>query len=183
MKKRHLLLVPLVPAAVFATLVPASTVLSPKGLQVGHHALSAAGCMVRETLWIDHYAAALYVPPRMPAAAAVQDPTRPKALRIQILNKTFMPAEVPRKWRHTLEKQLDGETYGRVRSAYKALEAGDVITFAYVPGPGVMLHVNGDVIATTPNHGVIDALLDAWADGEPVAERIGRAVKRNPCAA
>jgi hypothetical protein len=42
--------------------------------------------------------------------------------------------------------------------------------------------VNDRVVAASPTHRVIDALLRAWAEDEPVYERVSRVVARNPCA-
>ncbi len=150
-------------------------------LKVDSQALAPASCAVRRTLWIQHYAASLYVPPQQSAVDAMQDASRPKALQVIILSKTFLPAELPKKYRRTLERQLDGDTMGRVRAAYKELDAGDLVTVAYQPGPGMTLDVNGDVVATARSHAVIEALLRDWADGEPIAQRLSSTIQRNPC--
>lgn len=161
--------------------LPSSAVCVAGALHVGDRVLAPASCAVRKTIWIEHYAAALYVQPKAPVADAVQDPREPKALQVLILNKTFLPADLPRKWRRTLEGQLDPGTLTRVREAYKELGEGDLITLSYAPGPGIVLDVNGDVVARTPSHALIDALLRDFADGSPIPERVARTVQRHPC--
>lgn len=177
--KRFLALV-VVFVGVFAFL-PATAIQVPSALRVGNQALPAASCATRDTLWIQHYAAALYVPPRASPVAALQDPKQAKALHVQILNKLFLPREMPRKWRRALEEQLDAASLHSIRSAWHELSAGDQVTIAYVPGPGVTLQLNERVVARTPRHEVIDALLHTWSDGEPVPQRVNRVVSKHPC--
>jgi len=163
------------------TLVPATAVQVPSALRVGNQQLPAASCASRDTLWIHHYVAALYVPPRAAPDAALQDPRQPKALQVQILSKSFLPRDLPQKWSRTLEQQLDGASFNSVRSAWRQISVGDRVTIAYAPGPGVTLQLNDRLIARVPKHDVIDALLSTWADGEPVPQRVNRVVSKNPC--
>ena len=50
------------------------------------------------------------------------------------------------------------------------------------PGPGVTLQLNDRVVAHTPKHDVIDALLHTWAEGDPVPQRVNQVVSKHPCA-
>jgi len=163
------------------TLIPATAIQVPSSLSVGNQSLPAASCATRDTLWIHHYAAALYVPPRTPPDAALQDPKQPKALHVQILNKSFLPKDLPKKWHRTLEEKLDGASMSSIRSAWRQISVGDRVTIAYAPGPGMTLQVNERLIARTPKHDVIDALLATWAEGEPVTQRVNRVVAKHPC--
>jgi hypothetical protein len=163
--------------------IPATAVQVPTAMSVGNQQLPAASCATRDTLWIHHYAAALYVPPRASPLNALQDPRQPKALHVQILSKAFLPKEMPKKWRETLESQLDDASLDAVRSAWRELSVGDRVTVAYAPGPGVTLQLNDRLVARTPKHDVIDALLHTWAEGEPVPQRVNRVVAKHPCAA
>jgi len=152
-------------------------------LQVGGQSLAPASCATRTTLWIHHYAAALFVPPDASSpAAALKDPKQAKALQVDILNRAFLPRQVPSRFERTLENELDDDSLGSIHTAWRKLGAGDRVTIAYAPGPGVSLMVNDRVVAASPTHRVIDALLRAWAEDEPVYERVSRVVARNPCA-
>ena len=119
--------------------------------------------------------------PRESAVSAVQDPRQPKALQVQILSKSFLPKEMPKKWRQTLERELDTESFGSIRSAWRELRVGDRVTIAYAPGPGVTLQLNDQVVARSPRHGVVEALLHTWADDEPIPQRLHRTVTKHPC--
>lgn len=171
-----------VAAAIVLVLIPATaTQVPPSSLRVGNQSLAPASCATRDTLWIHHYMAALYVPARESPVIALQDPKRAKALQVQILNKSFLPRELPKKWRRTLEEQLDQKSLTSVGAAWKELSVGDRVTIAYVPGPGVSLKVNDRLVATTPNHQLIEAMLRTWAEGETVSERVTRTVAKHPC--
>ena len=167
---------------VTAILVAASTALAAPGvMRLGEHKLAPASCGVRHTLWIEHYAVVLYLPGRASAADELIDPANSKALRMQIIDKRLMPSEIPPKWREPMERHLDGGMMARARSAYRTLRPGDSLTLGYVPGLGVLLQVNGRLMAKAPGHGLIDAILDTWADGEPLREKLRGAIARNPC--
>ncbi|HEX7052549.1 MAG TPA: chalcone isomerase family protein [Burkholderiales bacterium] len=153
----------------------------PLALQLGTQPLQPASCATRNTLWIHHYAAALYVAPRAAPAAALQDPRQPKALQVRILNKAFLPRKLPKRWQETLASELDAAAFASVSAAWRKLGAGDRVMIAYAPGPGVSVRVNDRLIASSPSHGLVDALLQAWAQDEPVPERVSRIVARHPC--
>lgn len=162
-------------------LMPARALPVPGMLQVGAQSLAPASCATRNTLWIHHYAAALYVPPRAAPGAALEDPRQAKAVQVQILNKAFLPRQMPKRWQRTLESELDDRSLGSVEAAWRSLGAGDRVTIAYAPGPGVSLRVNDKLVAASPTHRLVDALLRTWAEDQPVRERVSRVVARNPC--
>jgi hypothetical protein len=168
-------------AQLISSVAAASALALPGVLQVGDQMLAAASCGLRETLWIDHYAATLYVRPGEAADAALRDPRRAKALEIVVLNKTFMPAEMPKKYRRALEAELSDEAMDRVRTAYRLVRSGDTIRIAYLPGPGMSLSVNGQLIAATPTHGVIDSILVTWAGDKPIDQHLRAMLRKHPC--
>jgi hypothetical protein len=112
------------------TLLPATAIQVPGALRVGNQSLPAASCATRDTLWVHHYAAALYVPPRAAPAAALEDPKQPKAVHIQVLSRSFMPKDLPVKWRDTLEAHLDLPSFTSVRLAWRVVAVGDRVTIA-----------------------------------------------------
>ena len=168
-------------ALALLSLMQAAAVQVPSGLRVGSETLPARSCATRDTLWIHHYAAALYVPQRAAPEVALQDPQQPKALHVQILSKSFLPRDLPKKWNQALASELDRGSLNAIQSAWHRISVGDRVTIAYAPGPGVTLQLNEQLVARSPRHGVIDALLKTWADGEPVRERVNQAVAKHPC--
>ena len=163
------------------SLMQAAAIQVPSGLRVGNQVLPARSCATRDTLWIHHYAAALYVPPRARPEVALEDPQQPKALHVQILSKSFLPRDLPKKWDQTLQSQLDRQSMSAIQSAWHDISVGDRVTIAYAPGPGVTLQLNERLVARSPRHEVVDALLHTWADGEPVPQRVSQAVAKHPC--
>ena len=161
--------------------IPATAVQVPSAMRVGNQQLPAASCATRDTLWIHHYAAALYLPPRSAPAAALEDPQQPKALHVQILSKSFLPRDLPKKWHQTLESELDRASMNAIRSAWQQISVGDRVTIAYAPGPGVTLQLNERLVARSPRHDLVEALLKAWADGAPVPQRVNQTVAKHPC--
>jgi hypothetical protein len=153
----------------------------PGVVQVGDQVLAATSCALRETLWIDHYAAKLYVRPGDTAENALLDARSAKALEIQLINKSFMPGEIPRKYRRALEADLDEATMNRLSAAYRALRPGDVVTIAYLPARGVSLSVNRELVAVAPAHRVVESLLATWAGGKPVDQHLRTALAKHPC--
>jgi hypothetical protein len=164
-------------------LTTAGAIQVPSAVRLGGEVLPAASCATRETLWLHHYVAALYVPRSAAPVAALQDPASAKALQVQILSRLFLPSEIPPKYRFALEQTLDAETLASIRLAWRQLAVGDRVTLAYAPGSGLSLMLNEHLVAKTPRHDVIDVLLRAWADAEPVRERVDRVVARHPCPA
>lgn len=152
----------------------------PSGLQIGPERLAAASCGVRATLWIEHYAAALYLPKRSNAGAQLSDATVAKALRVEIIDRRFMPGDIPRKWRTPIGEH-DAEVLERVREAYRQLNPGDKVLISYRPDSGVEVAVNGTAVASTGGHALIDALLKAWADDEPLPKKLDAVMARNRC--
>ena len=153
----------------------------PGVVQVGDETLAAASCGIRETLWIDLYAATLYVRPGERAEAALVDPRRAKALEIRLISTSLKPAEIPKRYRHALEAELDRATIDRLRITYRDLRAGDAIRIAYLPGRGTSLNVNGQPVATAPGHRVIESILFTWADGKPLDQHLRAMLAKHPC--
>lgn len=164
-----------------ALLAVAAVLSLPGVVQVGGEKLAAASCATRETLWIEHYDAALYVRPGTDPAAALQDAGRAKAIEIRLRNRLFMPAELPRKYRVALEPHLGEETMSRVRAAYRSLRIGDVIAVAYQPATGLAVGVNGERVAAAAGHRAVDAILAVWAERVPVDRKLREVLARNPC--
>lgn len=140
-----------------------------------------AACGVRHTLWIEHYAAQLYVPVGQ-TAAVLGDAGQPKMLRMRILNSMLMPPDIPRKWQDALRPVLDEAAMARLRASYRALEGGDTVVVTYEPRRGVELRINDRLVASVVGHLAIDALLSAWAENQPLERKLAGTVSRNRCA-
>lgn len=152
----------------------------PPQMPVSGKRLELVSCGVRDTLWIDHYAAGLYVPPGGSTQAAA-DPKRPKAVKMKVINAQYLPERIPEKWRKALNSELAREPMVRVRKAYGNLRDGDEVTFTYVPKDGTTMTVNGKVVTDGLGHDIIDSILSAWAEGDPVSGKLHRLELEHPC--
>ena|SRR6185503_4676032 len=168
-------------SALSVVLTSATAIQVPGAVRLGGEMLPAATCATRDTLWIHHYVAALYVPPKTPPLAALQDPRRAKAFQVQILSKVFLPRDMPKKYRLALEQTLDGASLAAVGAAWRGLSVGDRVMLAYAPGAGLSLQLNEREVAKTSRHDVIEALLRTWADNEPLPARLNRVLAKHPC--
>jgi hypothetical protein len=144
--------------------------------------LRLLACTVRNTLWINHYVAALYGPREAPAAL-LRDPGTPKALRMHIIEDRFLPKDLPEAWHEPLKRNLQAPDFHQVRNVFSRVAAGDVITILYLPGTGAILAVNGQTRLTVraQAHAVVDTLLERWGEDEPMAAKIDRLTSRNAC--
>lgn len=167
----------LVPLAAAATV---AAVQLPPAVDVAGTSLHLASCGVRDTFWIEHYAAGLYVAPGA-SLHSVRDPNRPKAVRLQVIEDRWLPEQIPAKWREALESELNPGPMNRLRGAFAGLTDGDIVTLAYLPGEGIDMQVNGATVVRAPGHGTIDAVLEAWAEGEGVSEKLERLKREYAC--
>ena len=152
----------------------------PRALSADGDELRLASCGVREILWVEVYSAGLYLRPgAQPDAAA--DPAEPAALAVRVHSAMHFPYHMPGKWQRALASGLDAAAMERVERAYQALKDDDLLTVRYAPGAGVKLEVNGRSIVATGGHRIIRALLEAWAEGQPIEDKIRRIALDHPC--
>ncbi len=153
----------------------------PRELQVGGNELTLAICGRRDTVWINHYVVGLYLP-RGTTTLALLNPETSKAVRMHIVQSRHLPREIPKKWRDAMQRELEHEPMSRVRRAYQLLSKGDVVTISYVPQQGVTMSVNGSaVLQAAAGHGVINSILNAWAENDPVTEKLKRLALEHHC--
>ena len=172
-----------VAAALIAVTAQAATLAGVRlepSVQAGGQTLELVSCGVRNTLWIDHYAAGLYLPKGDDPNAA-QDDRRAKAVTMKVIQARYLPENIPEKWRDALKRELQHEPMVQVRQAYDRLSDGDVITFTYVPNKGVTMSVNGETVINTPGHAVIDSILKAWRGKDAITGKLNRLTLEHPC--
>lgn len=90
----------------------------PAAIKEGGRVLQLVACGVRDTLWIDRYAAGLYLPSGA-AVTSVADAGKPKAVRIRMIATRYVPEQIPEKWLVALEAKLPPEPLSRFRRAYR----------------------------------------------------------------
>ena len=179
MPRTGLALVGLLLAGAAAAKVVAGVDL-PSSMALGEQPLLLASCGVRDTLWVEHYVAALYLRPGQ-TIAATRDPAQPIVVLLHVIRGASLPQRIPEQWRTPLREELELEPLARVRAAYAQLGSGDRVVVSYEPGAGVAMAVNGRTVATAPGHELIDSMLRSWADGDPLSGKLRRLALEHPC--
>lgn len=152
----------------------------PSAITTDGGVLQAASCGVRSTLWIEHYVAVLYLRPGA-RLDALRDPIEPKAVLMHVVEGRYLPDEIPARWRHALERELSERTLRSVRRAFSALSTGDLVTIMYLPDEGVSMGVNRKLVARSPDHRAVDAIIEAWASDAPLTTKLERLAQEHPC--
>ncbi len=153
----------------------------PGTISVAGQALALASCGVRDTLWIEHYVAALYLRPGEPATAAMLDAGEPKAIVLHVVRGASLPEQIPQAWREPLRQELERDPLARVRAAYGALGNGDRVRVTYAPADGVSMAVDGREVVAAPGHDLIGSMLRTWAEGDPLSGKLQRLLLEHPC--
>jgi hypothetical protein len=153
----------------------------PSVIALGAQHLPARSCALRQTLWIEHYTTVLYLPGHATVTEELTNAKVPKALRLQIINRRFIPDDIPAKWREPMRKTLEAKTMERAREAFRDLKSGDSVVMSYQPQSGVSVSVNDQVVAGARGHALIESLLETWTDDSPLREKLQRTISRNPC--
>lgn len=153
----------------------------PDSVKVGDETLALVSCGVRDTLWIDHYIAALYLPPDLPMAEALRNPQEPKMIMLHVLGTALLPERIPEQWREPLRIELREDPLTRVREAYQSLAEGDRVHVTSTARQGMTMSVNGQVVSSLPDQGLIGAMLRAWAEGDRISGKLQRLLLNHPC--
>jgi hypothetical protein len=152
----------------------------PDTLQTPAGTLEIRACGVRKTLWIDHYAAALYVP-RGASVAVLRDRHHAKAVSLRLIETRYLPEEIPSEWRRAFERHLDSRAMERLQRVYRSLAPGDVITVVYTPARGVTVAMNGRSLLRVRGDGLVRSILRTWAGREPLSEKLRELGTRHAC--
>ena len=163
-----------------APAVEVAGVKLPQTLRVGAERLVPVSCGVRDTLWIEHYAAALYLQRGVPLSA-VRDAKRPAAVMLRMIDTRYMPESIPQKWLEALERTVAPSPLARLRTAYRRLADGDRVLIEYQPRRGVTMRVNGRTVIRAPGHSAVRAILDAWAGRDDISGKLARLRLEHPC--
>lgn len=147
----------------------------PRELTVLGHALTLNGQGRRRVAWYDVYVCALYLPQPAASRRTVADDGQPAAFRLDVLyGDTGEP--IPDSWRAVLRREISDHAFRRLRRAYRDLEHGDTMLFAYTPERGTHVFLNGERLLRDLGHGLMAALIAQWLGPDPVSEELSRAL-------
>lgn len=144
-------------------------VTPPPTLEPQGTSLALAGCGARETLWMDIYAVALYLPKADMGVAAARSADVAKAVRLYPVYEGDLPEDIPGDWKERLQARLPADQFRMVQDLYRQMTTDDVATLAYRPGKGSILMINDRQVGSTPNGQLVHGVLETWlGEGDPI---------------
>lgn len=151
-------------------------------VQVGTQTLKLNGAGVRYKVIFKVYVAALYLPEEKSTTAEVL--ALPGAKRVTlVMMRELSNDDLGHRFMDGLRNNLDIDersklikpmiTFGKMFSLVPVLKKGDILTFDWVPGTGIVCQFNGQKIGETINDPVFySAVLRIWLGKEPADETL-----------
>ncbi|HSK39544.1 MAG TPA: chalcone isomerase family protein [Arenibaculum sp.] len=136
--------------------------ISPQGQE-----LTLAGCGAKNTLWVDIYAVALYLPQPDRARETVFSPDTAKAVRLYPTYQGELPEEIPDQWSERLRRALPPHLFDEVQQFYSQVSTDDVGTIAYRPGQGTVMMVNDEAVRRVEGSRIMHGVLETWIGATP----------------
>lgn len=174
-------------AAVFSSSAMADTVTVSgvkldDSVQVGSQSLRLNGAGVRYKVFFKVYVAALYLPEEKNTTADVL--AMPGAKRVTlVMMRDLSNDDLGQRFMDGLRANLDIDersklikpmiSFGKMFSLVPVLKKGDILTFDWVPGTGVVCQFNGQKMGETINDlSFYNAVLRIWIGKEPADEAL-----------
>lgn len=149
-------------------------VVLPANYKVQEHNLVLNGAGVRDRLWIDLYAAGLYLSEKNSNAETILNADKPKSLRLHIVSKLISSSKMVDAVTEGFENSTNGNTAPIQREIDMILgffkediEKNDVFDLVYVPGKGVVAYKNGQEKGVVPGKDFKKALFGIWLSNRP----------------
>ncbi|HYH23667.1 MAG TPA: chalcone isomerase family protein [Azospirillum sp.] len=163
-RARTLLLALLLAAGPGPAAIAAETARSaPQSAAVsGAGALNLAGCAARRFFVFDVYHLRLYLPRRPAHETVAFDRRLPKMVELEVTYPGNVPGDMPGSWRKRFQERLPPALIADLRSIYRNLRGGDVLSIDYRPERGSLVRLNGAVQIADHGPELIEALLDIW---------------------
>lgn len=167
---------------VFADTVTVSGVKLDDTVQVGTQTLKLNGAGVRYKVIFKVYVAALYLPEEKSTTPEVL--ALPGAKRVTlVMLRELSNDDLGHRFMDGLRNNLDIEersklikpmiTFGKMFSLVPMLKKGDILTFDWIPGTGIVCQFNGQKVGETINDPVFySAVLRIWLGKDPADESL-----------
>lgn len=140
-------------------------------LRAGETSFTVAARGTVSALWVDVYDCALFLPRPLTSLDELRAPELPIAAGIFIrIDDTL--AELPRRWRTLLRREVDAATYARLLRVSHDLSQGDNMMLVYRPDAGTGIFHNGKPIARVAGKSLMNAVLAQWLGDDPVSESL-----------
>ncbi len=149
-------------------------VVLPAKVTYQEQELTLNGAGVREKLWIDLYAAGLYLDQKNNDANAIINSEKPKAIKLHIVSKLISSNKMIEAVTEGFENSTNGNTtpiqeeidtlLGFFREDIKK---NDIFDLVYVPSKGVVAYKNGQEKGVIPGKEFKKALFGIWLSNRP----------------
>ncbi|MCQ8184964.1 chalcone isomerase family protein [Parvularcula maris] len=146
-------------AALLAAAVPAA--------QEDH--LTLVNREVREVMWKDLYAVAVWSEDGELTEDDLYDDSRPKRLAVEVIYDGALP-DIPESWSHELKPELSEEQWKLLADGYRTLEKGDKIVVTYDPETGTEMVQGEQDVLSDEGYGLMKGFLDIWFGEDPISE-------------
>lgn len=146
----------------------------PATQKFNEHTLHLNGAGVREKLWIDLYAAGLYLEKKTSNADEVLNSDKPMAIKLHIVSKLITSDKMVEAVTEGFEKATNGNTapiqdeINTMLGFFKEdIKKNDVFDLVYVPSKGVIAHKNGKERGVVEGKEFKKALFGIWLSNRP----------------
>lgn len=166
----------------FADTVTISGVKLDDTAQVGNQNLKLNGAGVRYKVFFKVYVAALYLPEAKSTTPEVL--AMPGAKRVTlVMLRELSNDDLGQRFMDGLRNNLDIEergklikpmiTFGQMFSLVPVLKKGDILTFDWIPGTGIVCQFNGQKVGETINDAAFySAVLKIWLGKHPADDAL-----------
>ena len=132
------------------------------------------GAGIREKLWIDLYAAGLYLDQKSKDANAILNSDKPMAIKLHIVSKLITSKKMTEAVTEGFENSTNGNTapikdeINKILSFFKEdIKKNDVFDLVYFPGKGVVAFKNGEEKGVVEGKDFKKALFGIWLSNRP----------------
>lgn len=154
-------------------------VVLPATQKFEKHTLHLNGAGVREKLWIDLYAAGLYLNEKTTSAATVLNSEEPMSIKLHIVSKLITSDKMVEAVTEGFEKSTNGNT-GPIKNEISAIlgffkediHKNDVFDLVYIPSKGVVAYKNGKEKGVIPGKEFKKALFGIWLSNRPADDKL-----------
>ncbi|WP_029036473.1 chalcone isomerase family protein [Salinimicrobium xinjiangense] len=146
----------------------------PATLEIQENKMHLNGAGVREKLWIDLYAAGLYLTQKNNNAQEILNSDKPMAIKLHIVSKLITSDKMVEAVTEGFEKSTNGNTapiqneINSILGFFKEdIKKNDVFDLVYDPSRGVVAYKNGKIKGIVPGKEFKKALFGIWLSNRP----------------
>ena len=139
--------------------------------------LKLNGAGIREKLWIDLYAAGLYLNEKSEDPQAIIKSEKPMAIKLHIVSKLISSEKLINAVKDGFQKSTKGNTapiqpqIDTMLGYFKdEITKNDVFDLVYIPSKGVVAYKNGEERGTVKGKEFKEALFGIWLSSDPADE-------------